>query len=58
MSLEGDHAVAEAALIKAAAESRRIKWLAENAEAFAAQSDWHERNEHPLTNIITSPGGA
>ncbi len=37
-------AVAETALIKAVAESRRKKWLTENAGAFAAQSDWHERH--------------
>ena len=51
-------AVAEAALINAIDEARRMKWLAENADAFAAQSDWHERHGHPLTDIITSPGGA
>ena len=46
-------AVAEAALVKAAA--RREKWLAENADAFAAQSDWHARNGHPLADIIAAP---
>ena len=51
-------AVAEAALIKAIAEARRKKWLAENAEAFAAQADWHERNGHPLADIIAAPGGS
>lgn len=51
-------AVAEAALIKAVAESRRKKWLAENAEAFAAQSAWHQRHGHPLADIITAPGGS
>jgi antitoxin CcdA len=50
-------AVAEAALIKAIDEARRMKWLAENADAFAAQSDWHERHGHPLNDIIASPGG-
>lgn len=48
-------AVAEAALVGAVAEARRKKWLTENADAFAAQSDWHERNEHPLADILTSP---
>lgn len=48
-------AVAEAALVRAVAEARRKKWLVENADAFVAQSDWHERNEHPLANILTSP---
>ncbi len=47
----------EAALISEVVESRGKKWLAENAQAFPAQSDWHERNGHPLTDIITSPGG-
>ncbi|MFA8387965.1 MAG: type II toxin-antitoxin system CcdA family antitoxin [Pelagibaca sp.] len=51
-------AVAEAALIKAVAESRRKKWLAENADAFEAQSDWHERHGHPLADIITASGGS
>ena len=50
-------AVAEAALIQAVAEARRQNWLDENAAAFAAQSDWHERNGHPLADIITAPGG-
>ncbi|MEI4263987.1 type II toxin-antitoxin system CcdA family antitoxin [Roseovarius sp. D0-M9] len=51
-------AVAETALIDAVAESRRKKWLAENASAFAAQSDWHERHGHPLADIIAAPGGS
>lgn len=51
-------AVAEAALLKAVADSRRKKWLDENADAFAAQSAWHERNGHPLADIIAAPGGA
>ena len=51
-------AVAEAALIKAVSDSRRNKWLTENAGAFAAQSDWHERHGHPLAEIITAPGGS
>tara|TARA_R110002110_G_scaffold415464_3_gene649985 strand:+ start:1262 stop:1639 length:378 start_codon:yes stop_codon:yes gene_type:complete len=51
-------AVAEAALVKAVAEARRNKWRAENAGAFAAQSDWHERHGHPLADIIAAPGGS
>lgn len=51
-------AVAEAALFKAVADARRNKWLTENAGAFAAQSDWHERHGHPLADIITAPGGS
>ena len=48
-------AVADAALHQAVAEARRRRWLAENADAFAAQADWHERNGHPLADIINSP---
>lgn len=50
-------AVAEAALIQAVAEARRQNWMAENAAAFAAQSDWHDRNGHPVADIMTAPGG-
>lgn len=51
-------AVAEAALVKAVADARRRTWLAENAEAFAAQSEWHERHGHPLADIMTTHAGA
>lgn len=51
-------AVAEAALLKAIGEARTKKWQAENADAFAAQAEWHERNGHPLADIIAAPGGA
>lgn len=51
-------AVADAALLKAVAEAQHEKWLVENAEAFAAQADWHERNGHPLADIIAGPGGS
>ncbi len=51
-------AVAEKALIEAVACARHEKWLAENAEAFAAQSDWHERHGHPLADILAAPGGS
>ncbi len=51
-------AVAEKALLQAVAEARREKWLSENAEAFAAQSRWHEKNGHPLAEILTSPGAS
>ena len=51
-------AVAEAALIKAVAEARREKWRNENAEAFAAQAEWHAENGHPLAEIIAAPAGA
>lgn len=49
-------AVADAALREAIAEARRQRWLEDNAEAFAAQADWHDRNGHPLAAIITGPG--
>lgn len=48
--------VADRALRQAVADARRRKWLDENAEAFAAQAEWHERNGHPLADIIASPG--
>ena len=51
-------AVAEAALMKAVAEAGQKKWLAENADAFAAQAEWLERNGHPLADIIAAPGGS
>ena len=51
-------AVAEAALLKAITEARHKKWVAENAVAFAAQAEWHERNGHPLADIIAAPGGS
>jgi antitoxin CcdA len=51
-------AVAETALQKAVAEARRGRWLDENADAFARQAEWHERNGHPLVDILVSPGKA
>ena len=51
-------AVADTALQKAVTAARRHKWLIENADAFAAQAEWHEHNGHPLSDIIASPGGA
>jgi antitoxin CcdA len=51
-------AVAEAALKEAVREARRNKWLAENADAFARQAEWHERNGHPLAEILVPPGKA
>ncbi|MFG6082212.1 type II toxin-antitoxin system CcdA family antitoxin [Paracoccus litorisediminis] len=49
-------AVADAALQRAVSEARRQQWLIENADAFAAQAQWHERHGHPLADIIASPG--
>ena len=50
-------AVADAALRAAVDQTRRQRWLEENADAFAAQAEWHEKNGHPLAEIMTSPGG-
>lgn len=51
-------AVTEAALKSAVAQARQTQWLEENADAFAAQAIWHERNGHPLAEIMSGPGGA
>lgn len=50
--------VAEAALFQAIAEARHKKWLADSADAVAAQAEWHEQNGHPLADIIVAPGAA
>ena len=49
-------AVADEALRRAVAEARRQQWLADNAVAFAAQADWHDKNAHPLADIMAGPG--
>jgi antitoxin CcdA len=51
-------AVADTALQNAVADARRAKWLSENADAFARQAAWHDRNGHPLADILVSPGKA
>lgn len=51
-------AIAETALRRAVAEARQRLWLEENAEAFRAQAEWHERNGHPLAEILAAPGAA
>jgi antitoxin CcdA len=51
-------AVAETALRNAVADASRAKWLSENADAFARQAEWHDRNGHPLADILVSPGKA
>lgn len=50
--------VADSALRHAVAEARRKRWLDDNADAFVAQAEWHERNGHPLADILVSPAGA
>jgi antitoxin CcdA len=49
-------AIADAALKGAVAEARRRRWLEENAEAFKAQKEWHEKHGHPLADIMVGPG--
>ena len=51
-----DAAALDAALRQAVGEARRHRWLEENADAFAAQAEWHARNRHPLADILASPG--
>lgn len=51
-------AVPEAALKNAVAQARHLHWLNENAETFAAQAAWHERNGHPLADIMSGPRSA
>jgi antitoxin CcdA len=51
-------AVADTALQKAVTEARRSRWLTENADAFATQAEWHERNGHPLVDIVVSPAAS
>lgn len=48
----------ETELTKTVLETQRQKWIDENAKAFADQSDWHERNGHPLIDIIVAPGSS
>ena len=49
-------AVAEKALFSALDQARRERWLEENADQFKAQAKWHEENDHPLADIMISPG--
>jgi len=49
--------VADRALRQAVSEARRRRWLEENAEAFRAQSEWHETHGHPLAEFMVSPIG-
>ena len=48
-------AVVNEALQNAVNQARREQWRAENAEAFAAQADWHAQNGHPLAEIMVGP---
>jgi len=50
--------VTEAELKSAVEQARHTQWLQENAEAFEEQAAWHERNGHPLADIMSGPGGA
>jgi antitoxin CcdA len=49
-------ALSNAALAVAVRDARRKAWLEENAEAFAAQSAWHEKHGHPAVDIMVGPG--
>ena len=51
-------ALAEEALRASVAEARHRQWLSDNAAAFAAQRDWHDRDGHPLSDIIAGPAAA
>lgn len=42
---------------KLTSEEERRLWLEENAAAFAAQSEWHAKNGHPLKDIMMGPAG-
>ncbi len=50
-------ALTEAALREAVASARRRQWREENAAAFAAQAEWHDRHAHPLAEILSGPAG-
>jgi len=51
-------AVANDALQLAITNARQRLWFEENSQAFVAQSEWHERHGHPLSEIIVGPAGA
>ena len=51
-------AVAEDALKKAISSAKHKRWLEQNADVFKAQADWHQRNGHPLAEIMVSKGAA
>ena len=51
-------ALADEALRQAVKKARHQRWLEENAEAFKAQSEWHEKYGHPLADIMVGPGKA
>lgn len=48
--------VAEEKLKLPVAQARQSQWLEQNADAFAAQAAWHDRNGHPLADIMSGPG--
>ncbi len=50
--------VAETALREAVEQALRRKWVEENADALAAQAEWHARHGHPLADILVGPGAA
>ena len=48
-------AITDAALRDAVAKARREQWVRQNADAFAAQANWHETHGHPLADILATP---
>ena len=51
-------ALADEALKQAVKKARHQQWLEENAEAFKAQSEWHEKHGHPAADILVGPVAA
>jgi antitoxin CcdA len=52
-------AVAEAALVQAIAEARHATMARRECRRLSLRRrDWHERNGHPLAEIMTGPGGS
>ena len=51
-------ALADEALKEAVRKARQQRWLEENAEAFKAQSEWHEKHGHPAADIMVGPVAA
>ena len=48
-------ALADEALRQAVKKAHHQRWLEENAEAFKAQSEWHEKHGHPAADILVGP---
>ena len=57
-SLTLDAEVLDAAKVLQINVSAVTEAALKKADAFAAQAAWHERNGHPLAEIMSGPGGA